>query len=230
MLKVIAATVLLAQAAMPPMGPVSLPAATQNEGITVSGTASASANATSAQITMHVSTTSGSGSLTRAALQPIADALLSAGVQRGDIIMPPYLDTPARVTSAEIGATVHNPTLLEFERGVAAVGTAIGSSSNLRIDNATVVLSYADCAALIQQAQRIALSRSRADAQSIAAQIGSAVGAVLAVDARSAGGYDGQCGTTYNVGPYSGSPMPMTDYLRVKVYSNVTVRYAIKRG
>lgn len=224
------AALLLAQVT-PPMGiprmPAQGPPTSSNDGITVNGSGRSSANATSAQVTLHFSSPQ-NVSITPASLQPVVDALVRSGVGRNDIIEPPYIGTPAYINQASLTFTVQHPTLAQFQNGVMQIGTAI-SGSRMNVNDAMVVLRIANCAAVLQQAQRAALASARANAQSIASQIGASLGPVLAVDARSSSGASGdECTYTYSINPYNPPPMAPAEYFRVPVSAAVTVRYAIK--
>ncbi|MFN2449662.1 MAG: SIMPL domain-containing protein [Candidatus Baltobacteraceae bacterium] len=198
-----------------------------NDGISVSGAASVAAPAASAQVILRIYAAQNTA-LTSASLRPIIDALTSAGVRRSDILTPAYVNTSARVNQATLAFTVNDPTLAQFERGLAAVGSAV-AASNVNLTDAQVTLRAANCAQLLEQAQNAAVAQARVQAESIARHIGAKLGRVLAIDARMLyGNADNACTTQYSIGQGSmQQPMPIGDYLRVKVNAAVSVRYAI---
>ncbi len=209
----------------PPAFPVSPSNATQ--GIGVTGTGTASAPATSAQVTIMLNATQ-NAAMTRESLQPIVDAIKRAGGT--NIIEPVYTASAARFNSASVTFTVDHPTPEKIQNGVQMMGTTIAQGQGINLSQAQVLLRLADCSAVAAQAQREALRRARANADSIAQQLGIHVGAVISVDSRSFGvSSQGDCETQYSVGPYMPQPMALDDYTRVKVTANVSVRYAIKK-
>jgi uncharacterized protein YggE len=93
-----------------------------------------------------------------------------------------------------------------------------------------VRLALDDCSPAHRQAQSAALKEARANADGIARQLGLHVGAVVAVDEQSASMMpDGGCSSMYSIGPYQNMPFTSPDdYLKVRVYSNISIRYAIR--
>ena len=228
---------LLAQIAAPvpgriPMGlpPIAArPGAT--DGITVSGNATVQAQAAHAIVTLHVMSRNNAMAITAASLQPVADALVRAGVERSSITMPLYLQGNARTNNAEVSGTVERPTQAMLQNGIAQLAGAFASMPDLILNAADIRLTADGCEQLEQKAEAAALHQARANADYIAKQLNVRVGAVQAVQASGfAPDLSQSCVTQYGIGPF-GAPYPMQsaqDYLTVRVFSSVSVRYAIR--
>lgn len=228
--------VLLAQAVpsmgtpapMMPMRPA--PAPGINDGIAVAGTGDATAQATDANLTLRISSRGGALTLDSQSLAPVVDALVRAGVDRSSIQLPAYLVGDAKTNNAAITASVHQPTLAMLQKGMLIVASTFASQPNLLLNNAEIRLLVNNCTALQQAATAKAIANARASAQFIAAQIHEHAGDVLAVDDRSAPlGAQGACSTMYIIGPYGSSTPQAAEMLTVRVYANVTMRFAIRK-
>jgi uncharacterized protein YggE len=211
------AAVVLAQvsAAPPPMSGPRVPMPNMEfgqrmDGITVTGNGYASAQATQADVMLHVSTRANALTLTRQTLQPIVDA---------------------HTNSATITAGVHHPTQAMLQQGMLALANTFASMPDILLNGAEIRLAAGNCVTLQHNAEASAISSARANAAFLAHQIGDKVGSVLAINAGGMPmGSESACSFTYYIGPY-GAPQQMSpaDMLTVKVYSNVTMRFAIKR-
>ena len=211
-----------------PLGPVS--ANGVPDGITVRGSGNAQTPADEATLTLRLFSRPNSPAITEASLQPVVDALMKAGVAKEDITTPAYLTGSATTTNAAITAVVHHPTVAMIQNGVAALAGEFPPGSSVSLSGADVRLTAEDCSAARAQAQSAAIRAARANAESIARNLAVRVGQVLAVDYQS-GPFDqgGTCSYTYNLGPYQSSLFTTPEeYLRVRVTSSVTIRYAIK--
>jgi len=217
----------------PPAGmPAPFPPLSSNtppDGITVRGFGSAQVQADTATVTLRLFARNG-GSVDESVIASVVDALVRAGVARGDITTPPFLNGAAQTTNAAIVATVSNPTIAMIQNGVTALAASFPANAKATLSGAEVRLSASNCAPVRAQAQAEAIRQARASAESIARTLGVGVGKVLAVD-YSANGFDsgGDCLYTYSLGLY-GNPAfsAPEDYLRVRVSSSVTIRYAIR--
>lgn len=227
--------VLLGAQSMPPVGipPVGMPpmrGAQPPDGITVRGSGSASATATSATLSLFITTRNNTLTITSASLAPVVDSLVNAGIQRRDIVVPVYMTSEAHTNNATITATVRQPTTAMLQNGITQLSTAFTSMPNLLLNNAQVRLTLDNCDAVLRQAQAAALKQARANADSLARQLGLHIGAVAAVDEQS-GSLDtgGKCNSGYSIGPYQNMPFNSpSDYLAVRVYANVSIRYSIR--
>ncbi len=234
---IFAAAAVLAQVSMPQPMPVRMPAVLSaqqgvSDGITVTGTGYARAQASRAQVTLRISTRNNATSLSAQTLQPIVDALVRAGADRSSIIVPPYLLGQARTNNAAISATVLHPTLAMLQQGMLTIANAFASEPDLLLNSAEVVLSADGCAQLQRTAEAHAIANARSNAAFIAGTIGAHAGDVLAVEERSIPiGSEGACTMTYSVTPYGGPypPMSPAEMLTVNVSSAVTMRIAIRR-
>ncbi|MGA7571120.1 MAG: SIMPL domain-containing protein [Candidatus Aquilonibacter sp.] len=232
----VAATLLAPVAAaaqdVPMRGPMSsAQPGTTNHGITVSGSATTRVPATSARITLNVSSADRSLSLDVQSLQPVVDALIKAGADPSSVQLPPNFGAPGKSSSAWIIATVAHPTAAMMESGIVTVGTSVASAKNLMLNNAMVAVLAQHCADALDSLRSQAIEHARAKAESIAKDLGVHVGAVLNVQSLEQVSPDGSCGWQYNVnGYYSNPDAPQTpqDYVTVPVYSSVTITYAIK--
>lgn len=235
---VILAAVLIAQAAplpiIPRNPPPSVPmriAGDPVDGISVSGTGYATAQATQAQVTLRVSTRNNALTLNTQTLAPIVDALVRAGVDRSSVALPPYLVGQAHTNNATVTANVHHPTLVMLQQGMASIANAFAANPDILLNSADVRLSVDDCASLQRTATSNAIANARANAAFMAQQIGKHVGAVLALDARgSMMNVQPACFYSYSIGPF-GAMYPQqspAELLTVKVGANVTMRFAIR--
>lgn len=231
---ILAATI-LAQIGPPPMPPPitrfepMAPAQAPADGISVSGTGYASAPATDAQVSLHVSARSNALTLNAQTLAPIVDALVRAGVDRSSILLPPYLVGPAHTNNATITATVRHPTLVMLQQGMATIAAAFAADSDVILNSADVRLSVDDCPALSRAAASNAIANARSNAAFIAQRLRKHVGPVLAVDARGVStNVRPGCYTFYSIGPYGAQQPPLADLLTVRTGASVTMRFAIQ--
>lgn len=228
---ILAATI-LAQVGPPPMGPPMppmVPAQVPADGISVNGTGYASAPATDAQVSLHVSARNNALTLNAQTLAPIVDALVRAGVDRSSIVLPPYLVGPAHTNNATITAAVHHPTLAMLQQGMASIAAAFAADPDVILNAADVRLSVDDCPALSRAAASNAITNARSNAALIAQQLRKHVGAVLAVDARGVStNVRPGCYTFYSIGPYGAQQPSLADLLTVKTGASVTMRFAIQ--
>ena len=215
-----------------PMGLPPISARTgPNDGITVNGSAAIAAPAARAMVTLHVMARNNAMTITNASLQPVADALVRAGVERSSVTLPLYLQGNAHTNNAEVSGTVEHPTQTMLQNGIAQLAGAFGSMPDLILNAAEIRLTADGCEQLEQKAEAAALRQARANAEYIAKQLNVRVGAVQAVQASGfAPDFSQSCMTQYSIGPF-GAPYPMQnaqDYLTVRVFGSVSVRYAIR--
>lgn len=213
----------------PPMGPTPVE---PSSGIRVTGNGFASAPASQATVTLHVSTRNNALTLNAQTLQPIADALVKAGADRSTVTLPPYLVGQAHTNNAEITAVVHHPTPQMLQQGMLVIANAFASMPDVLLNAADVMLQADDCKTLQQNAEANAIANARSNAAFLAKQIDGKLGPVMSVDVVAGGmlGAEGSCTFRYSIGPF-GPSFPQSspaDMLTVKVYSTVTVHYAIK--
>jgi len=217
---------------MPQMGAPAIPVrgAQPPDGITVRGSGSATARATSATLSLYVTARNNTLTITSASLTPLVNALVNAGIQRSDIVTPVYMTPEAHTNNATIAATVRQPTTAMLQNGIIQLSTAFTSMPNLLLNNVQVRLTLDGCDAVVRQAQSAALKQARANAEGVARQLGLHIGAVVAVDEQSGSlDSDGKCVSAYSIGPYQNMPFNSpSDYLAVRVYANVSIRYAIR--
>lgn len=217
-----------------PRGPVQTgPAAPPNatHGITVSASASSRIPATSARITLNLSSADRALSLDAQSLQPVIDALVKAGADPASVHLPPNFSAPGRSNLASLTATVANPTAAMMQSGIVSVGTSVASAKNLVLNGAMVMLIAQHCADALDHVRGQAIERAHAKAESIAKDLGVQVGSVLNVQSFEQSWPDGSCQSQYNINGYAGDPnQPQSpqDYVTVPVQSNITITYAIK--
>ena len=237
MLKLLAAALVLAQVStVPPprgipmpMGPTPVePAA----GITVIGNGIASAAAGDATVTLRIATRNNALTLNAQSLAPIVDALVRAGADRTSVSLPPYLVGQARMNNASITAVVHHPTQQMLQQGMVTIANAFASMPEILLTSADVRLTADHCTALARAAAANAISNARSNAAFVAQQIGAKLGPAISVDWHGSGSFGGadQCLSVYSIGPMGAmnGQMSPADMLTVKVYSTVTMHYAIK--
>lgn len=214
----------------PPMGPTPVEA---SSGIRVTGNGFATAPASQATVTLHVSTRNNALTLNARTLQPIVDALVKAGADRSSVSLPPYLVGQARTNNAEITALVRQPTQQMLQQGMLVLANAFASTPDILLNGADIALQPQDCQTLQRNAEANAIANARSNAVFLAKQIRAKLGAVMAVDVLSGGGFgaENSCTFRYSIGPYGASfaQSSAADMLMVKVYSTVRVQYAIKQ-
>jgi uncharacterized protein YggE len=200
-------------------------------GITVTGSGSSRIPATSARLTLNISSADRSLSLDAQSLQPVVDALIKAGADPSSVQLPPNLSAPGKSNVAWITATVAHPTAAMMQSGILTVGTSIANAKNLMLNGAMVAVLAQHCADALDSVRSQAIERARAKAESIAKDLGVHVGSVLNVQSLEQTSPDGSCGWQYNVNGFIGNsdaPQAPQDYVTVPVYASVTITYAIK--
>jgi uncharacterized protein YggE len=230
MLHVLLASILLAQIPGPPPMLPRQNVQASDSGLNVTGSGSVEAQADSVTLLLRINSRANAMSITAAALQPIEDALVRAGVDRNNITLPPYLQGSVRVNNAIISATVQHPTSDMVRNGIAQLGDAFGANADLLLNSVEVRAKADNCEALTRQAQGMALREARTNADYLAAQLHVHVGAVQYVQANGSVDPTYGCTNTYAIGSF-GPAFPVSDpqkYLTVRVFSSVTVRYAIR--
>jgi hypothetical protein len=126
---------------------------------------------------------------------------------------------------------VHHPTQQMMQQGMLTLANAFAGMPDVLLNSAEIRLTADNCSALQRRAEANAIASARSNAAFVAQQIGGRVGSVLAVNALgTAIGNDNACNFGYTIGPWGSSfPQSQSDLLTVKVYSSVTMRFAIKR-
>ncbi len=145
-LTMISAILLLGANQSPPM-PISGASRTAQppDGITVRGSGTANAPASTATLTLDITAKNNAIVLNASSLQPIVDAFVRAGVQQSDIRLPIYLTGNNRTNNASIVATVHHPTVTMLENGIATLGSTLAPTPDLILRDAQVRLIVDDC-------------------------------------------------------------------------------------
>ena len=231
-----AATFLLPIAAgaqfVPQRGPMgSVPQAAANHGITVSGSATTRVPATSARITLNLSSTDRSMTLDAQSVQPIVDALVKAGADPASVRLPPNFRAPGRSNVASITATVAHPTADMMRSGIVTVGTTVASMNGIILEGAMVFVTAERCQDALDAIRNQAIQHARAKADSIAKDLGVHLGSVLNVISNEQSSPDGSCSSQYSVNGFTNGPAdPQSpqDYVTVPVFTSVTITYAIK--
>jgi uncharacterized protein YggE len=225
--------------------------AVSNDGLTVTGYGMATTDADSAILELYFSTTSvyprtepstgdsSSGSsdtqvvaqttgITEADLQPVIDALVSAGVDRSDIEYiggsyydPYYASATLRVTVRDIGS---------LDGVVTAAKNAVAGLTDIYLQSSYVNYTISDCAAL----ESAALSEAVADGDARSTQLAGALnvtrGAIQGASNDAYWPFGGTaCGGGYT-GPYplGGIAYAEGQTSQVTVYATVSVTYAIQ--
>jgi uncharacterized protein YggE len=201
-------------------------------GITVTGSAVSRIPATSARITLNLTTADRSLSLDAQALQSVVDALVKAGADPSSVQLPPNFNAPGKSNFAFVTATVQHPSTAMLQRGIVTVGTSVATTKNLVLNGAMVVVIAQHCAVAMDTVRSQAIERARAKAESIAKDLGVQVGGVLNVQSQEQNWPDGSCQWQYNMNGYMGNPdaepQSPQDYVTVPVQSNITITYTIK--
>ncbi len=166
--------------------------------------------------------------ITEADLQPVIDALVSAGVAREDIefIGQTYYDP--FFASATLRATVRNTT--GVDAAVEAARNAAGGIPNVQLQSTNVSYTLQDCSALESAAMQAAVEDAGERAQALAAVLGVGVGAVTGASNYSYSPYGGTPCDTGSFGPYplGGIAYQAGQANEVTVFSQLGVTYAIQ--
>ena len=165
--------------------------------------------------------------ITEADLRPVIDALVAAGVPRGNIefIGQGYYDKFS--SSATLRATVSNLEVVD------AAVTAATNSANLgaiQLSNTNVVYTVADCAALESAAMKVAAEDAKDRGIAFAQTLGLSIGGITGASHYSYSPYGGSaCGGAYG-GPYplAVDTAASSGSRTVEVFANISVTYAIQ--
>jgi uncharacterized protein YggE len=231
----------------------SLSYSVSNDGLTVTGYGMASANADSAILEFYFSTTavypkpatdtggsSSSGSaqdsqttptttgISEADLQPVIDALVAAGVDRGDIEYiggsyydPYYASATLRVTVKDIGKLGD---LMKAASDSAATLTTVYLQGNY------VSYTISDCSALEGAAMAEAVKDADARSKALATAVSVTRGSVKGASSDAYSPFGGTACSGGYVGPYPVGGVTYAEGQRsqVQVYATVSVTYAIQ--
>jgi len=208
-----------------------VPAQNAGHGITVTGSATSRVAATSARITLELSSADRSLSLDAQTMQPIVAALVKAGADPSSVHLPLNFAAPGSSNVASITATVDHPTVGMMQNGIVTVGAAIAGMKNVILNGAMVFATVAHCQDQLDAIRGQAIERARAKADSVAKDLDVHVGTVVNVVVSEPNNPDGTCATQYAIngsmnGP--GGPQSPQDYVSVPVFTSVTITYAIK--
>ena len=207
------------------------PPATQNRGITVSGSAVTRVPATQARVTLNVVSADRSLILDKAKVSPIVDALVKAGADPSSVHLPINFGAPGASNMASITATVMHPTVQGMEDGIQSVGATIAGMKGVILSGAQVYLIADGCRTALDAARREAIDQARGKADSIANDLNVHVGPAVNVIAYEQNTPDGSCSTQYFVGGTMNGPQEPqkpSDYVTVPATSSVTITYAIR--
>jgi uncharacterized protein YggE len=200
----------------------------QDRGITVTGNAVAHVAATSARVTINLSTRNGAAAMTEQSIAPIVDALVKAGADPNSISLPLALKSLGGLNNASIGGTVAKPTKEIIENGVVTVGSAITNVPGLWLSSALIQLKRDDCSTAQDQARKNAIEDAHRKALATAKQLGVQLGPVVAARINEQS-QDDSCTTVYPLGGYGGPQMQSAqDYTTIDLTSYVTITYAIR--
>lgn len=220
-----------------------------NDGLTVTGYGMASSAADSAVLELYFSTSaayprtgsgssggSQSGSATTAPtsaiseedLQPVIDALVSAGAARSDIeyIGGSYYDP--YYASATLRVTVHDVGKLgDF---IKAASDASAGLTDVYLQGSYVSYTMFDCSALETAAMREAVSDADARSQALASALSVTRGAIKGASNDAYSPFGGTSCSGGYVGPYAVGGVAYTEgqSSQVTVYSTVSVTYTMQ--
>ncbi len=224
-----------------------------NDGLTVTGYGMATANADSAILELYFSTTSvyprpatGSGSsssggstpdtqttqtttgISEADLQPVIDALVAAGVDRGDIEYiggsyydPYYASATLRVTVKVIG---------KLGDLMKAASDSSAALTNVYLQGNYVSYTISDCAALEGSAMTEAVKDADARSKALAVAVSVTRGSIKGASSDAYSPFGGTACSGGYVGPYpvGGITYAEGQPSQVQVYATVSVTYAIQ--
>jgi uncharacterized protein YggE len=234
-------------------GVASLGYSLSNDGLTVTGYGMAAANADSAILELYFSTTSAypspatgssgsssSGSapssqstptttgISEADLQPVIDALVAAGVGRGDIDYiggsyydPYYASATLRVTVKDIG---------KLGDLMKAASDSSAKLTNVYLQGNYVSYTISDCSALEGSAMTEAVKDADARSKALATAVSVTRGAIKGASSDAYSPFGGTACSGGYVGPYpvGGVAYAAGQPSQVQVYATVSVTYAIQ--
>lgn len=229
---------------------VSVPQLAQAGGITVQGYGSASAAADGAVVEFSFSSSGTYGKpipfpfggqeesaepspspaprITEEALKPVIDAIVAAGVGRGDIefLGQPYPDP--YFSSATLRAKVND--IGSLDSVVQAAQQAAEGLQEISLTNTSVSYTVSDCLALEKEALKAAVADADERGGIFAQTLGVGLGAVVAASDYSYAPYGGGCGQSYIGIPYPMGGMPYVEgqASQVQIFANVSITYAIQ--
>ena len=221
---------------IPPQGAPPARSDQRPGGITVSGIGQAQAAADTARVTLNLSARNNTLTLNKTTLQPVVDALVRAGVDPNSIVEPFYLEASASTNYATISGSVDHPTVQMLQDGIQTLTSAFTALPNILVNQASVTVTVNECTVLRTKARRAALEQAHAQALEIANASTVHLGKIIAVQAFGDNGGQGiysqtpanSCSSYYQLGPGNMPFMLPADYLRVRIFSNVNVTYAIR--
>jgi uncharacterized protein YggE len=167
--------------------------------------------------------------ITEADLQPVVDALVSAGVPRANIevvVQPSYGDIYSG-GSATVRATVEGTGSLN---DIVDAATSAAIPANISFSGTGVSYTVGDCPALERAALDAAVSDARERGGGFAASLGVGLGDVTGASSYSYSAYGSPCdGTTFG-GPYplSGVAYAETQAADVTLLATVTITFAME--
>jgi uncharacterized protein YggE len=175
-----------------------------------------------------VATTTQVQQITEADLQPVIDAIVSAGVSRDDIefIGQSYYDL--YYASATLRATVNDVDIVDAV--VSAAQDGASGLGDIYMNSTNVSYTVSDCTALEKAAMESAVEDAGERAAAFAEALGVGLGEIVGASHYSYSPYGGTaCASNYS-GPY---PLAEVAYAEgatgtVQVFANVSVTYAIE--
>lgn len=232
------------------LGVVSAPQMAPGGGITVQGYGSASAAADGAVVEFSFSSSGTYGKpiplpfggqeesaepspspaprITEEALKPVIDAIVAAGVGRGDIefLGQPYPDP--YFSSATLRAKVSD--IGSLDSVVQAAQQAAEALQDISLTSTSVSYTVSDCQALEKEALKAAVADASERGGIFAETLGVALGDVVAASNYSYAPYNGGCGQSYVGIPYPMGGMPYVEgqTSQVQIFGNVSITYAIQ--
>jgi len=168
--------------------------------------------------------------ITEAALKPVVDAIVAAGVPAADVevIITPYYGDPTYGGSATVRATVKN---IASVQAVVKAATDAGSGlADISMQGTNVSYTVSDCAALEKAAMEAAVKDARDRATNFAGVLGVGLGAVAGASNYSSSLYGGSPCDSQFIGPI---PLGGIAYAEgqtpdVQLMATVTITFSIK--
>lgn len=232
------------------LGVVLAPQLASGGGITVQGYGSASAASDGAMVEFSFSSSGSYGKpiplpfggqeepaepspspaprITEEALKPVIDAIVAAGVSRGNIefLGQPYFDP--YFSSATLRAKVDD--IASLDSVVRAAQQAAGGLQEISLTGTSVSYTVSDCLALEKEALKAAVADADERGGIFAETLGVGLGEVVAASNYSYFPYGGDCGQSYIGIPYPMGGMPYVEgqASQVQIFANVSITYAIQ--
>jgi uncharacterized protein YggE len=201
-------------------------------GITVSASGSAAATADSVQLVLRVAPRNGLASMSSDDVKALSDTFVRVGVDPATMIDPFPASGPW--TAASLSGTLIHASPQRLQSALDQISAVAKPLPSLVVQQLFATLTVDDCRAIYSGARHTAISQARAQALDVAGQSGVRLGRPVSITITPSNigappnRTPNSCTSTYIVGggnpPFSNLPQ----MFQIRVYSTVTITYAIQ--